>query len=120
MKKYILRSFKTLLALALLAILTTSCSSNPADSSADNGTRGPNIQAMMVPFAPKTQTFQVSGQKPSVVTGKAGTKIHVEPQDLSLPDGSPIKGEITVSLIECTRKSELLGAGLQTDRKSVV
>ncbi len=100
--------------LALLAILTTSCQSNTGLGGADNGSKGPNIQAMMAPFAPKTQTFQVSGQKPSVITGKAGTKIHVEPQNLTLPDGSPIQGKIEVSLIECTQKSELLGAGLQT------
>lgn len=114
MKKYNFPTFKTLLGIALLAILTTSCQSNIGLGAADNGSKGPNIQAMMAPFAPKTQTFQVSGQKPSIVTGKAGTKIHVEPQNLTLPDGSPIQGKIEVSLIECTKKSELLGAGLQT------
>ncbi|HEX2898729.1 MAG TPA: hypothetical protein VHS96_03315, partial [Bacteroidia bacterium] len=69
---------------------------------------------MMAPFTPATQTFEVSNKKPSTVTGKAGTKIHVEPKNLMLPNGEPIQGKIKVHLVECTRTSELLGAGLQT------
>jgi hypothetical protein len=107
---------KTFCVIFLLAVLTYSC--QPANSStSDQGTEvavGPNLEAIMAPFAPKAQTFNVSSKKPSVVTGKAGTKIHVQPKNLTMPDGSPVKGDIQVNLIECTKKSELLSAGLQT------
>ncbi len=115
MKKTTLKNLRSTLLLALLAVLTFSCQSptNSTETSASSDTPV-NLTAMMAPFTPKTQTFTVSGKKPSIVTGKAGTKIHVEPNNLTMPDGSPIQGDIQVNLIECTKKSELLGAGLQT------
>lgn len=107
---------KTLLGFALLAILAFSCqpAAPDSDSASETAALGPDITAMMAPFTPATQTFEVSNKKPSTVTGKAGTKIHVEPKNLMLPNGEPIQGKIKVHLVECTRTSELLGAGLQT------
>ncbi len=115
MKKTQFRNLRSTLLFALLAVLTFSCQSptHSTETSASSDTPI-NLTAMMAPFTPKTQTFTVSGKKPSVVKGKAGTKIHVEPKNLIMPDGSPIHGDIQVNLIECTKKSELLGAGLQT------
>ncbi|MEY3444170.1 MAG: hypothetical protein RLZZ519_2451 [Bacteroidota bacterium] len=110
-----LQNLRYPLTLILLAVLTFSCQSNPNATTSDSqAQKSLNLTEMMAPFTPKTQTFTVSGKKPSVVTGKAGTKIHVEPKNLTKPDGSPIVGDIQVNLIECTKKSELLGAGLQT------
>lgn len=103
----------------LLAVLTASCNTNTdsaAPSDAATATPPPPVDAqkLMAPFAPPTQTFRVSGKKPSTVRGKAGTVLHIVPKNLSHADGSPIQGKIEVSLIECTSKSEIIGAGLQT------
>ena len=94
MKKTTLKNLRSTLLLALLAVLTLSCQSptHSTETSASSDTPI-NLTAMMAPFTPKTQTFTVSGKKPSIVTGKAGTKIHVEPNNLTMPDGSPIQGD---------------------------
>lgn len=111
----------SLFALALLmALLAWGCS----PSATDNRDTGPGslqplpdsaaLGDLMKPFAPAMQTFSLSPTRPATVTGAAGTKIHVAPKDLQMPDGSPVSSPIEVSLVECTSVAELLGAGLQT------
>lgn len=122
MKHYtrIFHGIKVTCTLVLLAVLTFSCQPNASESNRDSATTetaapiAPDFNALMAPFAPKPQTFMVSSKKPSTITGKAGTRIHVQPKHLVMPDGSPVKGDIQVNLIECTGKSQLIGAGLQT------
>ncbi len=109
-------TFKALFALVILVTLAFSCQPSVSSNATTLGPDqlAPDMAAIMAPFAPQTQKFTVSSSKPSTVVGKAGTKIHVQPQNLSMPDGSPVISKIEVQLIECTKKSELLGAGLQT------
>ncbi|MFN8395326.1 MAG: cell envelope integrity protein TolA [Bacteroidia bacterium] len=104
--------------LLLLAILTAGCSTNTAPNSDSAASALPpqpvDMQKLMAPFAPPTQTFTVSGKKPSTVIGDKGTILHINPANLQMPDGSPITDKIEVSLVECTDKAAIIGAGLQT------
>ena len=66
------------------------------------------IDQMLASLAEKPQTFAVSAQKASTITGKAGTIIHLEPDRLETLDGSPIGDQIEVELLELTNKADMV------------
>lgn len=62
----------------------------------------------------KSQFFNVSSSKPSVVKGKKGTIIHLVPNNLELENGDKISGEIQVELKELTNQMDLARNNTQT------
>jgi len=61
-----------------------------------------------------SQTFKVSADKPSVVTGRKGTKISINPNDLATESGKPLGQNIEVELKELTNQEQLLKSNAQT------
>lgn len=66
------------------------------------------VDAMLENLAEKTQTFTRSSKKKTIITGKSGTIVHVDPKKLETIDGSPLANEIVIELNELNDKSSLL------------
>ncbi len=60
------------------------------------------------------QTFSVSHKKTTVVTGKKGLKITVNPSALEKTDGRPVDGDIIIRIIELTNTDELFKSNAAT------
>ena len=61
-----------------------------------------------------SQVIRVSTDKTSVVTGRKGTKISINPNDLVTESGKPLGQTIEVELKELTNQSQLLRTNAQT------
>jgi hypothetical protein len=61
-----------------------------------------------------TQTFTVTSQTTTLLTGKKGLKVSVDPALLEKADGTPVDGVITVKIIEVTTPDELLKSNAAT------
>lgn len=61
-----------------------------------------------------TQQFLASSQKVSVITAKKGLKVTVDPAVLEKKDGTPVDGDIKVSIIELTTTEELFKSNAAT------
>jgi hypothetical protein len=73
----------------------------------NNANSSDTLNALMANLEQPAQTFQVSGTKPSVVKGKKGTRIQINPDDLETKDGKAPTGEINVTLKELCNQQEL-------------
>ncbi len=94
---------------------TTDSSSTTADNGTDNvATEISKLNSLIKKFEEPSQTFNVPSDKPSVVKGKAGTKIKVNPADLAAEDGQPLGKNIEVELKELTNPSQLLKSNAAT------
>ena len=62
----------------------------------------------------KPQKFTTSSNKATIVTGKKGTVIHLDPTYLETADGSPLGDDIQIELLELTNKSNLILNNAQT------
>ena len=65
-------------------------------------------------LAGNPQKIVVSAKDSSVVTGKKGTIIHINPDALETEDGSPMAETIEVDLVEMTAQTELVLNNAQT------
>jgi hypothetical protein len=61
-----------------------------------------------------SQIIKVSADKPSVLTGRKGTKIFIDPEDLVTESGKPLGQNIEVELKELTNQWQLLRTNAQT------
>jgi len=61
-----------------------------------------------------SQIIKISADKPSVATGRKGTKISINPKDLVTESGKPLGQTIEVELKELTNQSQLLRTNAQT------
>lgn len=61
-----------------------------------------------------SQIFKVSSDKPTVIIGKKGTKISINPNDLITESGKPFGKDIKVELKELTNQEQLLRSNAQT------
>ncbi len=61
-----------------------------------------------------TQSFNVSAKNVSVVTGKKGLKIIVDPSKLEKEDGSAVDGKVAVKMIELTNSMDMFRANAAT------
>jgi len=61
-----------------------------------------------------SQVIKVSADKPSVVTGRKGTKISINPNNLVTESGKPLGQTIEVELKELTNQGQLLRTNAQT------
>lgn len=60
------------------------------------------------------QVFKVAASKPSIITGRKGTKIRINPADLVTESGKPLGQTINVELKELTNQGQLLRTNAQT------
>lgn len=61
-----------------------------------------------------TQTFTVKRKKLSVITGKKGLKVTIDPSVLETEDGKPVNGDITVKIVELTTSEDLFRSNAAT------
>jgi hypothetical protein len=61
-----------------------------------------------------SQLIKVSANKSSIVTGRKGTKISINPNDLVTVSGKPLGQSIEVELKELTNQGQLLSSNAQT------
>lgn len=93
----------------------TDGNSTTADTDTSNvATEISKLNSLIKKFEEASQTFNVQSDKPSVVKGKAGTKIKVNPTDLAAEDGQPLGKTIEVELKELTNSSQLLKSNAAT------
>jgi hypothetical protein len=93
----------------------TDSSSTTVDADTTNvATEISKLNSLIKKFEEPSQTFNVPSDKSSVVKGKAGTKIKVNPADLAAEDGQPLGKTIEVELKELTNSSQLLKSNAAT------
>ena len=83
---------------------------NSANDTADIG----KLNDALKKYEEPSQVTKVSANKPSVVTGKKGTKISINPNDLVTESGKPLGQTIEVELKELTNQGQLLRTNAQT------
>lgn len=64
---------------------------------------------------PKVQTFQVNGASTTDIVAEQGTVLMINPQAFTQVDGSPIQGDLTVSLLEMYQPGEIIACQLSTN-----
>jgi hypothetical protein len=74
----------------------------------------PQLGKVLEDLREPEQRKVVSGTKPSVVKGKAGTRIEVNPADLQTVSGKPVTAEIEVELVELMNAGSMVGWNSQT------
>ncbi|MCU0440087.1 MAG: hypothetical protein MUC49_19540 [Raineya sp.] len=84
------------------------------DDSAKNKADIAKLNDVLKKYEEPSQITQVSAQKPSIVTGKKGTKISINPNDLITESGKPLGQTIDVELKELTNQGQLLRTNAQT------
>jgi len=83
---------------------------NSANDKADIGRLNDVLKKYEVP----SQIFKITSEKPSVVTGRKGTKISINPNDLITESGKPLGQNIEVEVKELTNQGQLLSSNAQT------
>ncbi|MDB5279242.1 MAG: hypothetical protein JWR61_4197 [Ferruginibacter sp.] len=107
---------RTLIFFLSVCLLICSCSNSKKTKDDDtNDKAGITIlNYALKKFEEPSQTFKVSGDKPSVVTGRRGTKISINPNDLITESGKLLGQNIEVELKELTNTGQLLKSNAQT------
>lgn len=90
--------------------LVTSEISEVPDSKTEIG----KINDLLKQFEEPSQTFKVSSDQPSQVTGQEGTIISINPADLTTEKGNSLGKNIEVELKELTNQEQLLRTNAQT------
>lgn len=72
------------------------------------------LNEVLKKYEEPSQIIKTSADKPSVVTGRKGTKISINPNDLVTESGKPLGQTIEVELKELTNQGELLRTNAQT------
>jgi hypothetical protein len=102
---------------AMLICLGWSCTPSSSDASDISETQpggeafvAANManQEFLQKMAEPSQKFKQDASKPFEITGKNGTIIKADPQNLSFEDGSPVTGEIEVELKELMNVAEMV------------
>lgn len=112
---------KTLTLFISVCFLISSCN-NPAttkentaqNNSANDKADIAKLNDALKKFEEPSQIIKVSTDKPSVVTGRKGTKITINPNDLVTESGKPLGQTIEVELKELTNQGQLLRTNAQT------
>ncbi len=83
---------------------------NPSNGKADIA----KLNDALKKYEEPSQITKVSADKPSVVIGRKGTKISINPTDLVTESGKPLGQTIEVELKELTNQGQLLRTNAQT------
>ena len=112
---------KTLTLFISVCFLISSCSNptttkeNTAQNNAANDKADiAKLNESLKKYAEPSQIIKVSADKPSVITGRKGTKISINPNDFVTESGKPLGQNIEVELKELTNQGQLLRANAQT------
>lgn len=110
---------KNILGILMIGALgLTSCNSNQTNSDnnsiPDAQTEIGKVNNFLKQYEEPSQTFKVSADKPTQVTGKQGTIISINPNDLETENGQPVGKKIEVELKELTNQEQLLRANAPT------
>jgi hypothetical protein len=112
---------KTLTFLILVCFLISSCNdpkmtkeNAEQNNSSNNKADIANLNDALKKYEEPSQIIKVSSNKPSVVTGRKGTKISINPSDLVTESGKPLGHTIEIELKELTNQSEILRTNAQT------
>ncbi|WP_163411198.1 hypothetical protein [Flavobacterium ajazii] len=115
---------KNILRLLIIGACISSCNNNK--TTLDNKLTSDNkpkpdakteirkINDLLKQYEEPSQTFKVSADKPTQVTGKQGTIISVNPADLTTENGQPFGKNIEVELKELTNQEQLFRTNAQT------
>ena len=112
---------KTLTLFILVCFLISSCN-NPTttkenteqNNSANDIADIAKLNDALKKYEDPSQIIKVSADKPSVVTGRKGTKISINPNDLITESGNPLGKTIEVELKELTNQGQLLRTNAHT------
>jgi hypothetical protein len=112
---------KTLTLFISLCFLIISCN-NPTTTkentaqknSANDKADIAKLNDALKKYEEPSQIIKVSADKPSVVTGRKGTKILINPNDLVTESGKPLGHTIEVELKELTNQGQLMRTNAQT------
>ena len=112
---------KTYLTVILFCLIITGCDNSKTRDSNINNSRAANDKAdidklngVLKKYDEPSQTFNVSADTPSLIRGRQGTKISINPRDLETQTGKPLGQTIEVELKELTSQVQLLSANAQT------
>lgn len=100
--------------------ILTGCSNQPAtdsipeDEAARRKAAISQLDNVMKKYEEPAQVFSMAADKPGMITGKHGTKISVNPDDLVTESGKPLGADISVELKELTDRGRLLRANAST------
>jgi hypothetical protein len=84
------------------------------DNSANDSADIIKLNDAMRKYDVPSQVFKVAADKPSVLTGRKGTKISIDPNDLITESGKPLGKNIEVELKELVNQGQLLRSNAQT------
>jgi hypothetical protein len=110
---------KKLFNLIFAAIIgLTSCNNKTENGNASlaaiRATTAKKLNDYITKFQEPSQTFQVPTDKQSNISGKQGTIILINPEDLTTENGQPLGKTMEVELKELTNQNELLNSNAQT------
>lgn len=112
---------KTLTFFISVCFLICSCNNpkatkeNAEQTNSSNNKADPaKLNEALKKYEEPSQIIKTLADKPSVVTGRKGTKISINPNDLVTESGKPLGQTIEVELKELTNQGELLRANAQT------
>ena len=114
---------KTLLAICTLLIVSCSKKEEKSEQKniqeekqiVENTTQSiEKLQILLSQFEDKSQFFDISALKPSLVKGKKGTIIHIVPNNLELENGKAIGNKLKIELKELTNQKDLFKNNVQT------
>jgi len=71
------------------------------------------IDSLMTSYQQEPHQKTISANKPTVVTGNSGIRIHIDPYNLTTENGT-LGDSITISLVEATKFHEMIAHHLQT------
>lgn len=84
------------------------------NNAADNTAGIAKLNDALKKYEAPSQIIKVSAGKPCVVTGRKGTKISINPDDLITESGKPLGQTIEVELKELTSQRQLVSSNAQT------
>jgi hypothetical protein len=111
------------LIIIIFLILSISCNNgekskhnenNNIEPLENNNENGKQINDLINSLSDKPQIFNIPSDEPTIVKGKNGMKVYINPNDLETEKGNPVSGQIEVELIEATQSKDLIKNNIPT------
>jgi hypothetical protein len=111
------------LIIIIFLILSISCNNgekskpnenNNIEPLENNNENGKQINDLINSLSDKPQIFNIPSDEPTIVKGKNGMKVYINPNDLETEKGNPLSGQIEVELIEATQSKDLIKNNIPT------
>lgn len=108
---------KPLLSLLFAGLLMSGCDRSTSAQHTPEAIDTASVSALnnvLAKYDPAPQTFTTASSKPSTITGRQGTMIQIDPEDLVTESSRPMGENITVQLKELTNIYALLASNART------